>query len=186
MAPLLRPRHNRVLVAAKTCPLQQRTGTVVVQGEHILRAGAESDLADPAEIARRTHHHRGLGIANKVFDFTTLVGGVQRQEYMASTQCRQIQQRSLDRLFHLHCDPRSRRETQPLEQIGQHGAGAVQVAPAVEQAVVGFDCDAVEIARECLAQGLEEVSVGAGSVGHGCHCLNPAWLPMFSPRRPSA
>ena len=129
---------RRVLVAVVRGALEQAAGAVVVQGEHMARAGLKGNFAHPPKVFTGAHHHSGFGIAHKVSHLGALVSGVERQKHMACAQGGQIQQHGLDRLFHLHRHPRARGQIQIGEQIGQHGAGPLQVLPAVVQAVVGL------------------------------------------------
>ena len=89
---------------------QQRTGVPallrLVQREHVLRARLERDLRHPAEILRRADHHRRLGVADEVFEFGRLVGGIQRQVDIAGAQRRQIEEQRFRRFFDLHRDAR--------------------------------------------------------------------------------
>ena len=155
--------HGLVLVAVVGGALEQAAGAVVTQGEHMLRAQGEGDFADPAKVAGAAHHHGGLGVADEVFDLGALVGGVERQEHVARAQRGQVQGHGFDGLFDLHGHAAAFGQLERCEQVGDAGAGAVQVAPGVVQrgAVCGggFDGGAVQVRREGGAQGAEEVLV---------------------------
>lgn len=152
--------RGRVLVAALRRHFEQRAGAVVVQREHVPRARRIGDGPDPRCIAAGAHHDRGLGVADEVFDLGALVGGVERQEHIARAQRREVQQHRLDGFFDLHRDARALLELERIEQVGDHRARAFEVAPRIEQAVVGLDCDAVEVGGKGRAQGGEQVGVG--------------------------
>ena len=159
--------HRLLLVAAMRGALQQAAAAVVVQREHVARASLKGDLADPGEVAAAAHHHGRLGVADEVLDLGALVGRVQRQEGEARAQRGQVQDHGLDRFFHLHRHARRRTagvrlDGQRGQQVGDHGAGAVEVAPRIAQAVVGLDGHGVQIGREGGAQGGEQVLVGHG------------------------
>ncbi len=156
--------HGRhVHIAVPGGPVEQAAGAVFVEREDVRRAGLESDLAHPAEVLARAHHHARLGVADEVLDLAGLVGGVERQEHQAGAQHGQVEHQCLDRLFGLHGHTRSGRERQRVEQVGQHCGAAVEVAPGVEErcagAVAGFDGRAVEVGRELAVQGAEKVLV---------------------------
>ncbi|MNV31507.1 hypothetical protein D3C71_1228180 [compost metagenome] len=159
--------HGLMLIAVVGGALEQAAGAVVAQGENMLRAQREGNLADPAEVAGRAHHHRGLGVADEVFDLGALVGGVERQKHVACAQRGQVQGHGFDGLFHLHGHSAALGQLERCEQVGDAGAGAVQVAPGVEQrgAVCrhGLDGGAVQVRREGCAQGAEEVVLAHGS-----------------------
>jgi hypothetical protein len=175
-------RRRRVRVGVEGGALEQRAAAVVAEREHVARAGGKGDLAERAEARRRAHQHRRLGVAEEVLDLGRLVGAVQRQVDMAGAQHRQVQDERLDALVDLHRDPARRRQLQAVEQVGDHRAGAVEVAPAVAQrrvrAVGGFDGDAVQVGREGLAQGGEQVH----GVGGGGFTAGPARCASAPPR----
>ncbi len=162
------PGRRRVAVAAMGGALEQAAGAVFVQGEHGLRTGLEGNLADPAEVLCAAHHHRRFGVADEIFDLGALVRGVQRQKHVPGAQGGQVEHRGLDRFLHLHRDARSRRQRKPFEQVGDHGGGAVEVAPRIPQAAAvvfdGFNRNAIEIGGERVAQGHEQIG-GIGGVG---------------------
>ena len=155
--------HGLVLIAVVRGAIEQAAGAVVTQGEHMLRAQGEGDFADPAKVAGAAHHHGGLGVADEVFDLGALVGGVERQEHVARAQRGQVQGHGFDGFFDLHGHAAAFGQLERCEQVGDAGAGAVQVAPGVVQrgAVCGggFDGGAVQVRREGGAQGAEEVLV---------------------------
>ncbi len=81
---------------------EQTTRAVVIQGEHVLRAGLESNFADPAKVFAATHHYGGFGVANEVLNLSALVSRVQRQEHIARAQSGQLEHDGFHRLLHLH------------------------------------------------------------------------------------
>ena len=81
---------------------------------------------------------------------------------MATAQRGQIQQHGFHRFFDVCGDARAGGQVQTVKPIGQHGATALDVAPAVAQALVGFDGDGVQVRREALAQREVEVGVHEG------------------------
>ena len=101
--------HDRslMLVTALRGAYQQRTSPVIIQGEHVLRTGLESNLADPTKVLAATNHHCRIGIFNKVLDFRTLVSSVKRQKYIARAQSREVQHHGLDGFFNLYCHSRT-------------------------------------------------------------------------------
>ena len=54
---------------------------------------------------------------------------------------------------------RGRRDVELPQQVGHHGAGSLEIAPAVAQAIVGLDGDVVQAGRKCRAQGGKEILV---------------------------
>ena len=155
-------RHRLVLVAVVRGPLQQAAGAVLAQCEHMLRPRLESDLADPAKVGRAANHDSRFGIADEILDLGALVGGVERQEHITSTQGRQVKHHRFDRFFDLHRHAAACGQVQRLQQIGHHGRGAVQVLPAVVQALVGFDRHRSQVGRKSSPQGRKQVLVGHG------------------------
>ena len=150
---IVRPAVSRgVLVAVVGGTIEQAARAVIVQGEHMARTSLKRNFAHPAKVFAGAHHHRRFGIAHKVSHLGALVGGVERQKHMARTQSGQVQQHRLDRLLDLHRHPRARGQVQIFEQIGQHGAGALQVAPAVVQPVIGLHGHGVQVSGEGPAQ----------------------------------
>jgi len=147
-----RSRHHVVAVAVVRRPLQQRAGAVVIEREDMAGSGLEGDLADPAEVPAATDHHGRFGVADEVFDLGALVGGVQRQEHVAGAQRRQVQQHRLDRFLHLHRDPGALGQAQRAQQVGQHGGGALQVAPGIDRAVLGLHRRGLQVGGERGAQ----------------------------------
>ena len=151
--------HTGVGVAAMGGAVQQAAGAVVAQREHVGGAGREGDLADPAEVLRAADHHRGLGVADEIFHFAALVGGVERQKHITRPQRGQVQHGGFDRLLHLHGYTRACGQVQRGQQVGEFGRALLQVAPGVEQAVVGLHRDGIEVGRKSGAQGGEQIVV---------------------------
>ena len=135
------------------CAFEQRTGAVVAQREHVLRAALEGDLADPAKILRAANHHGRFGVANEILYFSALIGRVQRQKHITGAQRGQVQHQRFHRFFHLHSHACTGRQLQRHQQIGHHGGGAFQVLPGIKKAVVSFDGGGVEVGRKSRAQG---------------------------------
>ena len=152
-----------VLVRAVHRTLQQGAAAVVTEGENTLRTALESDFRDPAKILRRAHHHGRLGVGDEIFDFSALVGRIQRQEHIAGTQGGQVQRHGLDRFFHLHRYPAAARDLQTVQQVGDAGAHALQIAPAVVQRLAtgggGLDGHLVQIVRKCVAQCAKQIVI---------------------------
>ena len=98
-------RYGGVLVAVLSCTVEQAAGAVVIQGEHMLGACLEGDLADPAKIGPTAHHHSRLGVANEILNLSALVGGVEWQKHAACAQASQVQHHGFDRFFDLHGHP---------------------------------------------------------------------------------
>ncbi len=159
--------RDLMLVAVMRSARQQRAGAIVVEGEDMAGTGLERDLADPAEVAAGADHHRRLGIADEIFDFRALVGGVQRQEDIAGAQGRQVQQHRLDRFFHLHGDARTRGQVERAQQVGDHGRGPIQVAPGIDQPAVGLHRGAVQVFGKRRAQRGKHVVIAHGVAGVG-------------------
>ncbi|MDT4857141.1 hypothetical protein FQZ97_915550 [compost metagenome] len=113
--------------------LEQTATARLVQGEHMTRTRHERDLGDPAKMRWTAHHHRRLGVANEVFDFGALVGGIEWQEDKPRTQRGEVQDERLDRFLHLHGNAGTGRQLQRGQQVGHHGRGLVQVTPRVAQ-----------------------------------------------------
>ena len=110
---VIHPLVNRLVnVGMGRGTIEQAARAVVAQCEDMLRARLEGDLGHPAKVARRAHHHSGLGVAHKVFNLAALVGGIERQKHIARAQRGQIQQHRLDRLFDLHRHAAARRQLQ--------------------------------------------------------------------------
>ena len=70
---------------------QQRAAALVVEREHMARAGRKGELADPAEVARSAYQQRGLGVFDEVLQLGRLVSRVERQKDMARAQHRQVE-----------------------------------------------------------------------------------------------
>ncbi len=120
-----------VAVAVQRGALQQRAAAIVVEREHVRRAGLERDLRHPAETASGAHHHRRLGVADEVLDLGRLVGGVERQVDEPRAQHRQVQHQRLDRLLGLRRDAAAGGQLERSQQVGDHRRAAVEVAPGV-------------------------------------------------------
>ena len=114
--------------------LEQAAAAIVAEREDDARAGAEGELGGPGEILRRADEHRRLGIAEEVADLVALVGGVERQVHEAGAQHGEVEEQRLDRLLGLHGDPARRRQVERIEQVGEHRARPLDVAPGVEAA----------------------------------------------------
>ena len=93
-----------VLVAVVGSALQQAPPALIVQGHHIAAALLKGQLADPTEVGGGTHHHRGFGVANEVFQLSALVSRVERQKHMTCSQGGEVQHQRLYRLVHLNGD----------------------------------------------------------------------------------
>ena len=65
------------------CALKQGALSIITERKDPLDAVLKSQLADPAEIRRATHHHCGCGIFEEVTNLAALVGGVEREKHMA-------------------------------------------------------------------------------------------------------
>ena len=155
-------RGDGVHIAVLRSALEQAALALVVQREHILRAGLKGELAGPAEIAWAANQHRRFGIAQKVGQFAALVGHIERQIHKAGAQRGQVEQHGFDRFVHMGSDAAACGQAQRLQQIGQHGRGAVQIAPGIVQAGLGLDGNLIQIAREAGAQGSKKIVLGHG------------------------
>ena len=98
--------------------IEQAAAAVITKRENVPRAAREGDLGHPAVVLRAAHDHRGLGIADEVFDLRALIGRVERQIDKTCAQGRQIKDQGLDRLFHLHRDPRTLGQFERGQQVG--------------------------------------------------------------------
>ena len=116
---------NLVPIFLLRSTFKQSARSVVVQGEHLLRACFECNLTHPSKVGTRANHHRRFCIANEVFNFGTLIGCVQGQEHVACSQGGQIKHQGFHRLFHLHRNSAALGKFQAFQQIGHHGTGAV-------------------------------------------------------------
>ena len=77
------------------------------------------------------------------------------------------------------------RQVQRQQQIGQHGRRAFEIAPGVEQRVVGLDGNAVQRTRKGGLQGREKVGVvGKSGVILGLHVGIFKMQVFFFPERP--
>ena len=118
-------KHHLVLIFLMRSALKQGACSIVIQSEHMLRACFECNFADPSKIGSRTHHHRWLGVANEVFNFRTLVGGVERQKNITRSKCCQVEHDRLYRLLNLHRNATALGQVQAIQQIGHHGTGPI-------------------------------------------------------------
>ena len=141
--------------------LEQAAALAVAQGVDGLGAGLEGDARDPGKRRRGAHHHGGLGVLQEVFDLAAAVGGVERQEHQAGAQRRQVQRQRFDGFFHLHGHARAGLQAVRVEQVGDAGAGLVELGPAVvARAAVGrdrLDGGGVQIGGKGRAQGGKKV-----------------------------
>ena len=116
---------NSVLIFLLCSTFKQSARSVVIQGEHMLRASFECNFAYPAKVGTRTNHHRRFCVANEVLNLGTLIGCVQWQEHIACSQGGQIQHQGFHRLFHLYRNAAALGKLQAFQQVGHHGTGAV-------------------------------------------------------------
>ena len=146
---------------------------VVAEREHVAHAVARRDRRDPRLVGRAAHHERGRRVVDEVVDLRLAVRGVQRQVHVAGAQGREVQQQRLGRLLDLHRDARARRQAQPHQQVREHRAGAIDVAPRVLEPVVRLDAARVEVGGEARREQREQVLVGAPRGRHprGHRCV---------------
>ena len=154
--------HDFMLVAAVGGAIQQRAGAVVIERKDMLRAGGKRQFAEPAEIGAAANHHRRLCIADEIVHLGTLVGGVQWQKHVAGAQGGQVKHHRLDRFFNLHGNARAVGQLERLQQVGHHGGAALQVAPRIQQAVVGFNRHVIKCRRKGSTQRGKQVGVVHG------------------------
>ena len=62
---------------------------------------------------------------------------------MTGAQTGQVQHQGFNRFVYLHRNARALGQLQAVQPIGQHGAAAFQVAPAVAQTLIGLNGDLV-------------------------------------------
>ena len=84
--------------------LQQGAGLVFAEGEHMLRTRLLRQRDDALVVGRGADKHGWIGIADEVFDFSLLVGRIERQEDVSGAQCGQIQDHGFHGFFYLHGD----------------------------------------------------------------------------------
>ena len=151
--------HGFVLVAVARSTVEQTARAVFVEGEDMLCARLERDLADPTKMSTAADHHRRLGVANEILNLGTLVSSVQWQKHIPGAQSSQVQDHGLNRFFDLHGHPTALWQVERLQQVGHHGRGAVEVLPAVAQAFIGFDCHRCQVCRKSGPQGRKEIVI---------------------------
>ena len=142
-----------VAVAVVGGTLQQAASAVIVERKHMSTTGLEGDFADPTKVVSTAHHHRRFGVAHKILDFVFLVGRVERQKHQARTQRGQVEHEGFDRLVDLHRHTSACWQLERLQQVGHHGAGPIEVGPAVVQAVVGFNGGGGKVSRKARPEG---------------------------------
>ena len=154
--------HWRMPVTLQCSAVKQAAGSVFVQGEDMLRPRLEGDLADPTKIGATAHHHGRLCIANEVFDFSTLISGVQGQEHITRTQSGQVQNQGFDGLFDLHSHPAALWQVKGLKQVGHHRGGPLQIQPTVFKTFIGLNRHPFHIGWKRGPEGRKQIVLGHG------------------------
>ena len=146
-------RNRGKAVGKRRCQPEQRSVALLAECDHVRHPGDARQRRQFGLTLGRADEHRRLRIAQEVIDLRRLIGGVQRHVDQTGPQRRQVEHQSLRRLLDLHGHARRRavglgRQVQAGQPAGQPRARVVQVAPRIQQALLGLNADAIEVARQ--------------------------------------